>query len=259
MKPRPTPRRLARSAAHLALAIGTVSAAAAVGGAQEAPTAPGRVRAAAPRLHADSGASGLVRVAQLLDTTALRAGLTALPRLEDPRPAARAFLIGVRANGETVPASLVGDGLMPDAVRDSLLALLRRAVRPAPPRSGDDAGWYTHLVLGTGAEAGWSTALLESAPARLLDPLHLQRRLGPLAQQFAREAGEAGAALRVRVRLAVSKEGLVESLTVLESSGRASVDEAVLAALKAERFAPATVDGIPVRSLVVQPVRLQVE
>ena len=33
----------------------------------------------------------------------------------------------------------------------------------------------------------------------------------------------------------------------------------VLAALKAERFAPATVDGIPVRSLVVQPVRLQVE
>lgn len=86
----------------------------------------------------------------------------------------------------------------------------------------------------------------------------MQRQLQRLADRFANDDA-VPQPVRVRVRATVSPEGLVEAAAVLLSTGSAMADEEVLTVLRRARFRPATVDGVPVRTSVIQPFRFAVE
>ena len=66
-----------------------------------------------------------------------------------------------------------------------------------------------------------------------------------------RERGVQGS---VRLRVGVAADGSVASVEVAVTSGSAALDEAALECVRGWRFLPATADGTPVASVVLQPV-----
>jgi protein TonB len=63
----------------------------------------------------------------------------------------------------------------------------------------------------------------------------------------------------LRLRVEVAADGGVTAVTVEESSGSAALDAAAVEAVRAWRFLPGTVDGVPVASVAFQPVAFRLE
>lgn len=195
------------------------------------------------------------QAAALLDTTALLGALRALPPIDDPRPLARAFVVGVQQGGSPLRPSALAAFELPETTRDTLVQLLDRFRRP---ESAALPGFRTQVVLQTGPEASITETRLAETAVEVLDPRSLQRSLQDLADRIANGA-EGTAEVRLRVRLVISAEGLVESANVLESSGRPTVDAEALRLVQRARFRPRTIEGIAVRAVATLPLRFMVE
>jgi protein TonB len=76
---------------------------------------------------------------------------------------------------------------------------------------------------------------------------------------YPRREREKGIEGRVRLRLLVDAEGNVKEAAVARSSGSEALDEAALAAAKEWHFEPATEDGTPVASVVLQPLDFRID
>jgi periplasmic protein TonB len=61
------------------------------------------------------------------------------------------------------------------------------------------------------------------------------------------------------VRVAVSADGLPADVTVADSSGHPSLDQAAVAAVRKWRFSPATQGGRPLPSIAEVPIRFHLE
>jgi len=73
------------------------------------------------------------------------------------------------------------------------------------------------------------------------------------------DALRAGTMGRVRLRVVVRENGMVQTAGVLTSSGSTSLDEAALTAVRTWRFEPAKRGGRSVAAEVVVPVRFWIE
>lgn len=76
----------------------------------------------------------------------------------------------------------------------------------------------------------------------------------PIYPQRARRLGEQG---RVMLRVNVSAAGAPLAVSVAESSGYPSLDDAARAAVEGWRFVPATRDGQPIAATAEVPIRFR--
>ena len=81
----------------------------------------------------------------------------------------------------------------------------------------------------------------------------LEKWVEPEYPEYARQNQIEG---NVQVRVTVNVKGKVVDAFVLESTNR-MFDEPALAAARQLRFKPARKDGVPVRAMVVVPVRFR--
>jgi TonB family protein len=84
------------------------------------------------------------------------------------------------------------------------------------------------------------------------------RPLSMIEPEYPKTARQRGIEGTVRILAVISPSGRVEA-EVKESSGFALLDQAALASVLKTEFEPATVDGIPVRSSVLIPLRFVLE
>ncbi len=188
-----------------------------------------------------------------LDTTTLRAALTDVRPHGETHRASRLFTVRIDANGVPQDPEESAPGPMPAAWRDTVLALLRSAQRPIPHR-GPAASVF--LLIESGPEARVEETSVDLRRAALAN-------LGVLTRRLEREASDLranldsldGLTLPVRVHLTVSPEGVVEQARITLSSGWDVVDAAALRIVSATRFVPSAIEGIPVRSRVILPLR----
>lgn len=123
--------------------------------------------------------------------------------------------------------------------------------------NGETALSATVAVAGAGSPVP-SAPAAPSAPA----PSGPEYQMGavetpaPAYPLSARRRGRQGTVL---IRLAVSPEGQPETVSVVESSGDAALDEAAASTLVRWRLRPATENGRPVWGSVLVPVRFQLE
>ncbi len=188
-----------------------------------------------------------------LDTTALRAALMAVRPHGGTHRATRLFLAGFDSAGVPTAPREAAPGPMPAIWRDTVLALLRAAQRPIPHR-GPGASVYLFVESGPDARVEETTVDLRRAALA---------NVGILTRRLEREASDLrsnldsldGLTLPVRVHLTVSPEGVVEQSRIILSSGWAVVDAAALRIVSATRFVPSHIEGVPVRSNVILPLR----
>ena len=84
--------------------------------------------------------------------------------------------------------------------------------------------------------------------------------LAPIA--FTAEISEQYAAqvLHVTLRISLSDSGVVQdNVQIIESSGSALVDQAVITAVKASTFQPASRDGKAIASSILLPLQIEVK
>lgn len=84
----------------------------------------------------------------------------------------------------------------------------------------------------------------------------IRRRLEAAATSLV-SADEAliGTERSVRVRIIVAADGRIDSTAVQQSSGNTSVDSTALTIVRTARFTPGSTAGVPMRSVVVLPLR----
>lgn len=186
------------------------------------------------------------------DTAALRAALARRPALADTGRAARIVIASFDTLGQVASVRPLLVPAMPPEVRDSLLPLVKAHLRPIAPRP---RGWETHLLLGTGPEARVEETTVLRRDAEVADRVQLTRRLEREVQQLIEAQNSLPPELSVRLRLDITTEGLVDSITVLRSSGLVAADEAAIRVVRPSRFTPAMIEGRLVRTAVILPIR----
>jgi periplasmic protein TonB len=106
------------------------------------------------------------------------------------------------------------------------------------------------LVVGNrNAAHGHTTSLADTLPYILVSP-------PPVYPREARSKGWTG---RVRVRVLISEQGIVQDAEIAGSSGHAVLDDAALRALRQWQFHPVCKDGQAVAAWVVVPVLFRLD
>jgi len=191
-------------------------------------------------------------LAEYADTAALRAALALRPALADTGRAARIVIVAFDSLGGPSNVRPLLPQLMPTPERDPLLALVKSHLRPVAPRP---LGWETHLLLWTGAEARVEETTVTRRNAQLADRGQLTRRLQREVDRLIDMHDSLSAELTVRLRLAITTDGLVDSVFVLKSSGLPAADEAAIRVVRPSLFTPAVIEGHVVRTSVILPIR----
>ena len=91
--------------------------------------------------------------------------------------------------------------------------------------------------------------------AELADRAQLTRRLEREAMRLIDTQNALPPELTVRLRLEITADGLIDSISVLTSSGLPAADEAAIRVARPSLFRPAVVEGRAVRTVVVLPIR----
>lgn len=97
-----------------------------------------------------------------------------------------------------------------------------------------------------------AAAIAPLLPARLVAGMESDRP--PVYPEMARRRGQQG---RVLLQVDVSAQGTPVEVTIAQSSGFASLDDAALRAVQQWRFLPATRGGTPVAAVAEVPVRFR--
>jgi TonB family protein len=239
--PRPTPRSLAIATFALYASLSLTDALPA----QDSTGTPAPARTS-PRLPP------LPAIDTWLDTAALRAGLADVPSHGDPRRAMHIVWVSWDSAGAPRVSTVAAGPAVSAAWSDTVVALLRAHLRPiaaeAPSRG-------THLFIESGPEARVEVTEVTQTTVRVAEPGRLQALLGREVQRLLSvDPTLTGSTYRVRVTGTVSTDGLMESPTILVSSGEATLDELALRIVRRTRFVVATIEGIPVRSRAVLPI-----
>ena len=120
---------------------------------------------------------------------------------------------------------------------------------PAGARGPDKPSWQSGATLGDGM-----VGAAELAGDRLRPAVGNRGNIPPGYPHLAATLGQQGL---VVLRMTIGADGQVTAVEVLESSGYARLDQAALAALAKWRFTPAVINGVPVESEQVLPVRFR--
>jgi protein TonB len=120
---------------------------------------------------------------------------------------------------------------------------------PAPARPPQKPAWQTSATLGDGI-----VGAAELLGTRLRPAVGNQGNIPPGYPHTSAALGEQGL---VVVRMTIGADGLVSAVDLLQTSGYPRLDEAALAAIAKWRFTPAVVNGAPVESRQILPVRFQ--
>lgn len=190
---------------------------------------------------------------EVVDTAALRIALAALPPLADTRRAARMLMVLYDSAGAPMTVEPVVPALMPSPIRDTLVAVVRAHLRPIAPRG---IRYRTTLLLDTGPSAAVEERAPRTRQAAVANLPRLTRELQQVASDLMSDDDAlAGTQARVRLRLRITADGMVESAEILESSGNARIDGSAIRLVKATRFVPEHVEDEPVAATVVLPLR----
>lgn len=111
---------------------------------------------------------------------------------------------------------------------------------PMPEGSGDDEPLYADAAPVEETPVLWNLKLVDMRP-----PVYPPRCL------------RLGIEGRVKVRVLVGENGRPQEVTVGESSGESSLDQAALEAVREWRFAPAKRNGVAVRAWAIVPVEFK--
>ena len=196
-------------------------------------------------------------VPTLLDSAALHAALARLPGMRAEKRVAHVFRIAFDSTGAPKPPVAVVPAAMPAAYREAVAPLLTAALRPIAPRLG---GWETLLLVEAGAAPRIEFVELPQRSPSVANLAVLGDHLYEAAQRMMRADGTlAGTQASVRLSLRVGEDGRAADPRIASSSGIPKVDEAALGAVPTMRFRPALIDGEPVPSRVVLPVRFVFE
>lgn len=120
-----------------------------------------------------------------------------------------------------------------------------RGFRPARPSNGGGGA--------APAPPAPAAAVLEAPPPAAFVPARRDPDSCPPPVYPSRER-ERGVEGTVRLRVSVDAAGEVTAAAVADSSGSAALDAAALEAVRGWRFHPATEGGVPVATVVLQPV-----
>lgn len=129
------------------------------------------------------------------------------------------------------------------------------AASEEPPQGGDPASSATGT---TGAGGGEGAAVagtangLSSAPPGSSDPVAMAGNPPPLYPMSARRMGREG---RTVLLVTLSASGECAEVSVADSSGTPSLDEAAITAVKTWRFHPATRNSAPIPATLRVPVQ----
>jgi protein TonB len=111
---------------------------------------------------------------------------------------------------------------------------------PMPEGSGDDEPLYADAAPVEATPVLWNLKLVDMRP-----PVYPPRCL------------RLGIEGRVKVRVLVGENGRPQEVTVGQSSGEASLDQAALDAVREWRFEPAKRNGVAVRAWAIVPVEFK--
>lgn len=118
----------------------------------------------------------------------------------------------------------------------------------SPPANPSDAGAETPHTSGGGGGGGGSTTGVRGArPVASIFPAY---------PETSRERGEQGT---VELSFVVLATGKTSNITLMRSSGFPLLDDAAIHAVRRARFMPATQDGAPISSKVLQPFKFQLQ
>lgn len=131
----------------------------------------------------------------------------------------------------------------------------RVAAAPSPPATASQAAAAVEeppRATPQGVATSSSTEIAVPPPPEQELAVHCSHRPPPAYPASARRAHQEGV---VVLSVALSARGLVEKVSVIESSGHAQLDQAAQTAVRRWRCEPARVEGMPVPAEALQRIR----
>jgi len=125
------------------------------------------------------------------------------------------------------------------------------------PAAASASGVSAVAVASFGGQGGGTGAPGEATPGAAGSTTLAPRPRGEILPAYPRSAKKAGWQGVVTIRAFIDDTGRVVSAMVLTSSGHESLDLSALEAVKSARFDPAVREARPVSSLLLIPVRFQ--
>jgi TonB family protein len=188
-----------------------------------------------------------------VDSAALVAAVAALSPPELPDGVMPLFQVSFDSAGEATVEPVFDE--IPAGHAAAVVGALRANLAAWPAGRG---GW-TFVRVRAGAAPLVDRPAVRTTGPRLADRV-FEEGLTELAQAFARREDVAEGSYRAVLRLRVRADGTPDPATVrlVRAVGDAELDSAVLALVPRMRFHPATVEGIPVRAWVRQPIRFEI-
>jgi TonB family protein len=187
---------------------------------------------------------------QIVDSAAVLQALGMLPAGPDTARTARIFAVRFDSAGrpDSVRASF------PDRVPDAYELAVTRGLQAGMRASGRPLQ-QAYLLIETGPSPRVEQVDLYVSAPRFLNRAAVVRALqhatGALVR---RDTTLYGRRLGVVVRMRVDTDSATSGFTLVQPSGVAAADSAAIAVAAAFRFMPGTVEGVPVRIWVTQPI-----
>lgn len=144
----------------------------------------------------------------------------------------------------------------------SMVALphIPKPLAPPLPLRSDGSGPSSAELIASETGAPSSDGVMVFAGSKRTEPImtEVQYRQPPrpVYPAQARRLGEQG---QVRLKVRVGTDGIPTEVMVMESSGSTRLDDAAMQAVRAARFEPLHIDGVPQVALAIVPIRYSLQ
>jgi hypothetical protein len=217
----------------------------------------GACAAAAPAAPAPQRRSSFIKlpVSAFIDSAALHQALLAAP----PAPAEfrlkPLYMVVYDSTGALKDVNTISERQFPAEYGRQMVELLRANVRPRVAATKPSVN-YVWLQSGSSPRIALEELLVEVRP-RLQNTGAVTRELARASERLQRSnPGLAGRSVTARVSMRVSEDGVPEEPRLGQSTGSIPIDREIMGVAQLMRFAPASLSGYAVKSLVQLPITL---
>lgn len=192
-------------------------------------------------------------VAAFIDSAGLHRALLSAPPAPAEFKSRALFWVDYDSTGALASVKPAARRAIPPAWGDTMATILRASVKPriTPARATSQMVW---LVSGGSPRISVLGDVIAVQPS-VINGTRVAEDLSRAASQLAsRDLSLAGQQRTAMVRMSVDDNGVPDNFALLRSTLNPRVDAEVISVAQKLRFRPATVDGVPVRVLVVLPI-----
>lgn len=194
-------------------------------------------------------------VSAFIDSAALHQALLAAPAAPAEFRLRPIYVVAYDKTGALEEVRVMSERQFPAEYGRRMVELLRANVRPRTI-SSKPAVNYVWMESGSSPRIAVVADLVEVRP-RLQNTATVTRELSRASERLVRaNPGLAGRSVTAQVAMRVTEEGMPEEPRLAQSTGSIEIDREIIGVARSMRFAPASLNGYPVKVLVQLPVTL---